>query len=201
MVRANEPSHARIGTAQRTPLYKPRLCDPATELCDGQRKTLSFSIRRGAGVFFFCVGYNHCMKRSSLLYALIPLSILLAGGHYFGGVFGFYLDFPFFDLVMHFGAGIICAFSILYVLDVVRVSGALVMSRMRVVLFAVVGALLIGVAWEAFEYVYDITFASNYLTDTASDVAMDLLGAFVASLYALRKGYVTSASNAAISHG
>lgn len=43
--------------------------------------------------------------------------------------------------------------------------------------------LLIGLGWEAFEYIYGIAnpTGGNYLTDTSSDVLADILGA-VASI-------------------
>jgi len=48
--------------------------------------------------------------------------------------------------------------------------------------------LVIGVVWEIFEYVNDITYTTNYVTDTMSDLFLDVIGAFC-SLYFIGRFY------------
>jgi hypothetical protein len=60
--------------------------------------------------------------------------------------------------------------------------------------------LLIGGAWEAFEYRYDITYSTNYFTDTLGDIAMDVVGAFAAVFYLFKKGYFHTGAPSADSH-
>lgn len=47
------------------------------------------------------------------------------------------------------------------------------------------GALLIGIGWEIFEYIMYTVFANQtfVLSDTLSDIFFDIIGAFVGILY------------------
>ncbi len=60
-------------------------------------------------------------------------------------------------------------------------------------LYLFLGVLGVGILWEIFEVKYNITFPykKGYWADTISDIFCDLLGAFIAYLYPIKKLYST----------
>lgn len=48
--------------------------------------------------------------------------------------------------------------------------------------------IVIGIGWEAFEYVYNIAnpTGGNYFTDTSSDIIADILGGLAVTLIAIK---------------
>jgi len=61
-------------------------------------------------------------------------------------------------------------------------------KRINVIILTLTSVFIIGIFWEAFEYTLDY-FAgrTDYdIIDTASDMALDLSGGFLASLYFLK---------------
>ena len=55
-------------------------------------------------------------------------------------------------------------------------------SLKNLILTTLISLLVVGVAWEVFEYVFEITGTTNdYTFDTSVDLIFDLLGAFLAS--------------------
>lgn len=83
-----------------------------------------------------------------------------------------YWRYDWFDNLMHLLGGVTIGVFLI---------GLLAKRRM-----GAYGGLLIVlfVSWEVFEYVFGIPRESNYALDTASDLVLDMLGAFIAYLAA-----------------
>ena len=92
-----------------------------------------------------------------------------------------------FDSVVHFFAGICVGMaSILFWRYGLNRTAA---DKSKILLVAVVGALIIGIIWETFELYFGITFLSdgiNYIEDTGSDLLMDIVGGFLGGAYGFR---------------
>lgn len=92
-----------------------------------------------------------------------------------------YWVLPWFDVLMHFISGSGVAFLLLSFYKFVRVG-----SFKRLFIKVCLWVFIIGVAWEIYEYALGITsFAQgiDYVTDTASDLIMDVCGGIVALLH------------------
>lgn len=59
------------------------------------------------------------------------------------------------------------------------------MRPSRGLLVAIIGTVMVGLAWELFEYFAGITFntVGDYPIDTVKDLIMDILGGYAAYLY------------------
>jgi len=54
---------------------------------------------------------------------------------------------------------------------------------------SIISVIIVGIFWELFEFSLDtfVVFQSNDTIDTLSDLAMDVAGALLASVYIIRK--------------
>lgn len=96
-----------------------------------------------------------------------------------------YLSFRWTDSILHFLAGFSVALFAVWFLSIWQENS----SKKVIIIFSFICVLIIGVVWELFELYFNITFLSDgihYITDTSSDLLMDILGGFLASLYAFR---------------
>ncbi|KKW25050.1 MAG: hypothetical protein UY67_C0001G0052 [Candidatus Kaiserbacteria bacterium GW2011_GWA2_52_12] len=86
-----------------------------------------------------------------------------------------------FDIPMHLLGGVWAGYAVIWVLQRKGWGVSLV--------HAVVGAFAIGVAWELFEYFWDMPRSPfmSYPLDTAKDLLMDILGGVVAYLSTRRR--------------
>ncbi len=98
----------------------------------------------------------------------------------------FFWTLHYYDTVVHFLAGICVGLGTVWLAMNVSKKE---MTQKRVAAVALVGAIIVGIAWEIFEVTNGITFLSDgihYVTDTSSDLLMDVCGGIVASLYVWR---------------
>jgi hypothetical protein len=109
--------------------------------------------------------------------------VLLAVLHYAAVVFYLYWVYWWFDIMMHFLGGISIG---LFLYWFFYRSAIVSPPRMSFWAFIVGGTILIGVAWEIFEYVMHFTYTSreSYVLDTSLDLLMDVLGACAAGIAA-----------------
>lgn len=86
-----------------------------------------------------------------------------------------------FDIPMHILGGVWAGYAVIWVLQ--RSGWGATLAHV------VVGAFVIGVAWELFEYTYDVAYSPfmSYPLDTAKDLLMDVLGGMLAYLTTRRK--------------
>ncbi len=115
------------------------------------------------------------MRRALLLGQLVVLAIL-ATIHIAALGNDLYWILPWLDLVTHFLGGVWSALFIFWL--------GVVFHRPPNVFLVASFVLVLGVAWEIFEYSVGISAAADYALDTLSDLCMDLLGAVVVSLAA-----------------
>src|SRR3989344_3116606 len=114
-------------------------------------------------------------KTSLLLWWSLLFTALMAFFHFSAGKYSLYWAFPWFDMLVHFTGGLwLGVISAYLYLSWSRITGR--------------AASRIGVVWEIFEYVNDITYTTNYVTDTMSDLFLDVIGAFC-SLYFIGRFY------------
>lgn len=125
------------------------------------------------------------MARESYLPAFFVL-FLTGLLHFIGAQYFLYWHFWWFDILLHFLGGVWVAatcFWLYYFSGLVKVQ---VISPRYFFLVPFVGALIVGVAWEVFEYLTGLTFVIpgiDYKVDTICDIGMDVIGGMVVYLY------------------
>ncbi len=107
---------------------------------------------------------------------LVSIAVL----HFAGLKLFLYWTIPWYDILLHFlgglwvGVGVIC---ILYTSGYAQKKPWLIRLRPFIV-FGIV--LVVGLLWEAYEYIFKLTSSHGYVFDTILDLIMDLLGGLVA---------------------
>ncbi|MCR4311586.1 MAG: hypothetical protein NUV54_03425 [Candidatus Taylorbacteria bacterium] len=120
------------------------------------------------------------MKRLFLIRSAFFTAVVITILHIGASVFFLYSYYWWFDIPLHFLAGICTGFLSLWLrFDATKDTPA------RQLRTAVFGAFLFGVLWELFEYGSGITQngLGNYSLDTQKDLAIDVLGAYGAYLF------------------
>ncbi len=104
--------------------------------------------------------------------------------------FFWYYSIWWFDMPMHFLGGIFIGLLSLSVYMSYFIKEETVLTLGKIFWIAFISALIVGVAWELFEFSLDtfITFKVHYLPDTLSDLCFDMTGAMTAALYYLYFG-------------
>lgn len=93
-----------------------------------------------------------------------------------------------FDIVMHFLGGFWIALIVLWFYKAFTRNEA---RSDHGYLLALLGVIVVGVAWEVFEVVAGLTDAEeNYAVDTIVDLIMDTVGALVAAYIVFRKSII-----------
>lgn len=122
----------------------------------------------------------------------VPATFMLAvvafvGGTLFlGEVYGFYVRFWWWDILMHFGSAMgfgLIGFVIVFMLFQ---GDRFAAPHWVLAFFAFCFAMMIGAIWEIFEFAMDQIFGMNMqksgLVDTMTDLIVDMIGALIASL-------------------
>lgn len=88
-----------------------------------------------------------------------------------------------FDNTLHFAGGLCVGFFSLWLYTGSREGGF--SDTDKILLSAVLGALIVGIGWEIFEYSAGITSNTigSYPLDTVKDLAVDVLGGYGAYCY------------------
>lgn len=124
------------------------------------------------------------MLRSNFFGSVFILIVIIGGLHYIADVFNLYWEVWWFDLMMHFLGGFWIALSTLWLIYFSPFFEGKSKSFKVFLLSGIVGAMLIGILWEIFEYATDSTYtAHNYILDTSTDLVADFIGGVVAVLY------------------
>jgi len=122
-------------------------------------------------------------KNKAIIPALSALIVVIALLHVAAMNYNLYYFLWWFDLLMHFLGGLWCGFfTLFYVMYFDRVRGAHY-SRLRIWMAALSVTLVVGIAWEFYEYFFGFTFTSkpSYQIDVILDLIMDTLGAVLAA--------------------
>ncbi|MDP3763081.1 MAG: hypothetical protein Q8Q92_00225 [bacterium] len=114
------------------------------------------------------------MRKYSLLYTTLGLAILLWVLNLIALTLYLYWTMGWYDIMMHFLGGITIGMLVIWFLKIEDRS-------LKSFLTAVAWVIVVGGAYEVFEYVNDLTFSTQeYSIDTAIDLVMDALGAIFA---------------------
>jgi hypothetical protein len=139
------------------------------------------------------------LLRERLRYRVPPVFDLLTilfifASLFLGEVHGYYLRFPWWDLLLHLMSGFllgVLGFLLVYAINQKQL-GNLGLKPAFIAIFAFSFALALGVLWEIFEFGMDQTFGLNMqksgLADTMADLIVDTVGAATISL--LGYGYL-----------
>lgn len=125
-------------------------------------------------------------RRTVLGISLALLGLLIALFQFLANEYYLYWEWWWADIVMHFLGGFFIAGGALWFLRFEVPVGF--RARVPVFVTTLLLTLLVGIAWEVFEYVTDSAGAINYTLDTTLDIAMDLVGMLAA--YVIIKRYV-----------
>jgi len=111
-----------------------------------------------------------------LLYIAFGLVVLLATLHFIAIALYFYWTLWWYDYLMHFLGGLALGFFILSFSNTVS---------MKTISISIVCVMLLGGAWEIFEYINGIvdSIESYYTLDVIHDLIADGVGAVLAALY------------------
>lgn len=131
------------------------------------------------------------MKKSSLLLVSFVLAIIFGSMHAMAQVFYFYWTLWWFDYLMHFLAGVFIGLITLWVAYRWSIFGGARPGLLRASLIVFLPVVLIGVAWEVFEYFFGLTEATEevYALDVAHDLLADLVGGIVAVYVGTKKRF------------
>lgn len=125
------------------------------------------------------------MPRILLLVILGALASTIAILHVVALAHYFYWTLWWFDILQHFLAGLWIAFFTFWVVFGLRLRAVLLLvnTPSSFLTVALVTTLAVGLAWEVFEYIVQLYFTENYVFDTISDLAMDIVGALTGYIY------------------
>jgi len=122
--------------------------------------------------------------------SLLFFILIIATLHALATYFSWYWSIWWFDILMHFlGGAWIGLVSIWFFFFSNRVEHTL-KNKKNIILTAVISVSLIGLLWEVFEFSLSKLIVFNELNsiiDTATDLFVDILGAFSASIHFLFK--------------
>lgn len=93
---------------------------------------------------------------------------------------------------MHFLGGLAVGLFAIWVLFHSNIFFKRIPKRAEAGLVALIAVLIVGIGWEIFEYVNDISIATEgYVPDTFHDLLFDILGAGLGSLFASEENQST----------
>ena len=132
------------------------------------------------------------MKTSSLSYVALGLVITFGALHFVAEKFYLYWTLWWFDNLIHLVAGFAGGLVIVWLLFASDEFNNRVSATFKVVLTVVASVLVVGIAWEIFEYVNKITQTTeSYALDTSLDLLFDVLGAVLASVAGVKRVFGT----------
>ena len=129
------------------------------------------------------------MHKSLLLHTMLVSAILLVVLHAMGVYLYFYWIFTWFDVLMHFLGGLTGGLIVVWSLVEMSIFDKYHPTPKELVVVVVTSVLIVALAWEVFEYVYDIieeTSTKDYIRDTVEDIFLGTLGALLVGLFARR---------------
>ncbi|OHB18083.1 MAG: hypothetical protein A2544_00615 [Candidatus Zambryskibacteria bacterium RIFOXYD2_FULL_43_10] len=115
------------------------------------------------------------MRKSSFLYTAFGVIVVIGALHFIAEAFYLYWTIWWLDIIVHLLAGF---------------SGGLVIawffgptSTLKSAMLILVGMLIIGIAWEVFEYILNLIQPIHYWQDTVLDLVADMMGAILTCIY------------------
>jgi hypothetical protein len=125
------------------------------------------------------------MHKHPLFISWALLLVVVASLHILALEFFLYWLYPLFDVFMHFLGGVFIGLSSLWLFFE---SGYIKLNKSSKNVIIVVGVSIffVGIGWEIFEIFAGIPIEENFKLDTAVDLIMDVLGAFIAYFIFIR---------------
>ncbi len=119
--------------------------------------------------------------RPVIYLAVLPLAVVVGTLHTLAISHSFYWQFYWFDMPVHFCAGALVGL-------VVYLLARRYVSATKAFWSGFIGALVVGVCWEFFEYANGLSGVEpGFVLDTAKDLSMDITGSIVASFVAYKR--------------
>ena len=124
------------------------------------------------------------MMKTPLFIRIFVLIIIIATLHFSALQFYLYWRLWWFDSLVHFFSGFWVAIFFLWLFFQFGHLNFIRNKRKHNLIVAILSSVLIGIGWEIFEYNFGIAFvkASNYASDTVTDVSFDLIGGFISEM-------------------
>ncbi len=128
------------------------------------------------------------LSRNSLLYILAGLIIVIVALHGTALAYALYWYWWWYDLVLHFLGGVFSTLVAVWFCFFSGYTAFKVPSPARLLRFAILSAILIGLGWELFERFLGHSWSpEGYYLDTGIDLVMDTLGGLTGFLVFFRK--------------
>lgn len=124
------------------------------------------------------------MKKNTFIFLFILIS-LISFLNKLGSNFDLYWRFWWYDIIMHFLGGLWIGLMVLWIYYLSGYFKKIKKDKSFIFLLSFLSVLIVGISWEIFEYLFEIVFSNNYISDTSLDLIMDILGGLVASIVLL----------------
>lgn len=152
---------------------------------NGQDKNIS-KINEGSVLKTLPISYGMNKYRTSFFFLLFSALISLAVLHLTGIYFSLYWKFLWFDVVVHFLAGLWVGGTVLWLLYLSGYFKLTIPRKITIFSLSLGAALFVGAMWEIFEVWIGATLLADprtYRIDTVIDILADVTGAFAIALY------------------
>ena len=126
------------------------------------------------------------MLKDKLFIALFALIAFIALLHILAIEFSLYWLLPWFDVFIHFLAGLWVSLMSLWIYFRSGCIKNPIQNRGRAIIVAMVSIAVISVLWEVYEIIIGIPFEADYAQDTIIDLVMGTLGALAGLIYYAR---------------
>lgn len=100
---------------------------------------------------------------------------MLGASHVYANMNYLYWQHRWLDTPVHFVGGLWLALAFVWLSSVFG-------RQIRTILPLIFIVLVVGVGWEVYEYIFEISYSSYYIFDTSKDLLMDVFGAIAAFL-------------------
>jgi hypothetical protein len=124
--------------------------------------------------------------KAKLFKEALALLFLILFLEFLAEFFYFHWEYWWYDVMLH-GLGGFCV-SMAFMSFWYYLFGRSIENKRKIILYAFVAVLVVGISWEIFELKIGATELSDgiyYLRDTFSDLLMDLSGGFFGTLFSL----------------
>lgn len=123
-------------------------------------------------------------KLRKIMYIGLGIASFVVCVHWFANEYSLYWLFNWLDIPAHMFGGFTAALGIIWLIEVIRLyQGKDLMRYRSVIIFALLGALFIGLLWEFLECSYGLSgFSGIYFIDTIADLFNDMIGGVLGAL-------------------
>jgi len=122
------------------------------------------------------------MIRQKLILLALALVLIVGGLHLLAIDLHLYWTVKYFDSLLHFLSGGAVGFAGIWF----ALTNKNTLTPKEILAYALWSIVIVGILWEIFELMGNITSFSDgmyYITDTTSDLVMDILGSLMAVIY------------------